>query len=443
MCLIHHCLEDIKDFDMENMEKIVNDTISKLILESEWGRQVKNEELEVFLIDEVQEFIESLKEDNDEHMIEEAADVFMMLMYLVIKNRYQYSGNSITDVLIGINQKLRTRYSTFFDGVTDGMEEENWKKTKYVEKEIVPYLFCTNESCHKFCKKNVGQLTIENEVVLCNICGAKYKISENNLLLGRNSNRRKVMTDLEINFKNYLEDRKIVADEYFASHLDAYLQIMRYITIYQLGHKTFQNYFGEIFDIDSYEIDDFLILPLKNYLSHKLSEKVGEFNLRININDMLIRWMNFDYLRLKKMFCRTEENDKKILLNCLRKIIASIEVILKEELNDFCSNEIICSSNRKDGRLIINYSLPCRLKEKEVIIKLSIEGTERLTDIMGMVYSLIIKLGLQYKRVVILKVLSRDKKFEIDKLYELVFDLFPIILDVQKEEWSGLENEST
>jgi NTP pyrophosphatase (non-canonical NTP hydrolase) len=428
---------------MENMEKIVNDTIRKLILESEWGRQVKNEELKDYLIDEVNEFIESLKEENDEHMIEEAADVFMMLMYLVIKNRYQYSGNSITDVLIGINQKLRTRYSTFFDGVTDGSEEENWKKTKYIEKEIIPYLFCTNESCNKFCKKNVGQLKIENEMVLCSICGEKYKINENNLLLSRNSNRRKVMTDLEINFKDYLEDRRIVADEYFASHLDTYLQVMRYITIFPLGHKAFQNYFGEIFDIDSCVIDDFLILPLKNYLSYKLNEKAGKFNLRLSINDMLIRWVNFDYLRLKKMFCRTEENDKRILLNCLRNIIASIEVILKEELTDFYSNEVVCSSNRKDGRLVINYLLPRRFNEKEVVIKLGVEGTERLTDIMGMMYNLIIKLGIQYKRSVILKVYPRDEKFEIDNLYELVLDLFPMILDVQKEEWSGLENEST
>ena len=70
---------------MENITEISYETIRKLILESEWGRAVRQEELFGFLFNEVYEFIDGCNRKDVDNMLEEASDVLMILLYIVIK----------------------------------------------------------------------------------------------------------------------------------------------------------------------------------------------------------------------------------------------------------------------------------------------------------------------------------------------------------------------
>lgn len=81
------------------------------------------------------------KEDKD-NILEEASDVLMILLYIVIKNVDNQKNNLIEELLYRLNTKLRTRYSIFFEGNQGSeMEEQHWIQAKHIEKEILHYLF--------------------------------------------------------------------------------------------------------------------------------------------------------------------------------------------------------------------------------------------------------------------------------------------------------------
>ena len=128
---------------MENITKVAYETICKLILESEWGKSVNNKELFCFLFNEIYEFLEGCNKDDKDNMLEEASDVLMILLYIVIKNTGDQQGNQIEELLQRLNHKLRTRYSVFFEGEQDSeKEEQHWIQAKHIEKEFLQFLFC-------------------------------------------------------------------------------------------------------------------------------------------------------------------------------------------------------------------------------------------------------------------------------------------------------------
>ena len=93
------------------MNSIVNDvyeTIQLLVHESEWGKSVTNTELFEFLFSEVYEFLDGCNKHDKENMLEEASDVLMMLLYIVIKNAGSDQDNKIEELLYRVNRKLRT-----------------------------------------------------------------------------------------------------------------------------------------------------------------------------------------------------------------------------------------------------------------------------------------------------------------------------------------------
>lgn len=413
---------------MNSIDNITNQTIRKLILESEWGRMAKNKELEKYLIDEVHEFIEAIEEGKEDHMMEEAADVVMMLMYLVMKNKSQSDGNVIESILDRINQKLRSRYSVFFDGISDGSEEENWKQTKFVEKEILPYLFCPNQDCDQYGKRNKGQLEFKDGSASCDTCRRKWRVDGNSLLLPRNKCRRKLMENLEKYFSEYLHNRTISANEYFASHLDDYQSVMRYAASYPVGYQVMQDYLTQG-DYDVAKLSEFLMIPLRDYIQYTFYRREESFQMRGSISDMLIQWMNKGYIRFRDMFCRDGNlKDRKLLLDCVRNIIASVNVtVTRSEMEDLNADEVVCQGEKREGKLLLQYAMPKEMQRKGIVIRLYTDKITHITDIAGIMYALIIKTEILHREDLLLRIYDDNESFRKPDFNALILDMYPKI----------------
>lgn len=108
---------------MDNTTKETYETIQKLILESEWGRTITNTALYNYLFSEIYEFLEGCNNRDEDNMLEEASDVLMILLYIVIKNTRNSQANLIEELLFRTNKKLHTRYSVFSKATK--MEKKN------------------------------------------------------------------------------------------------------------------------------------------------------------------------------------------------------------------------------------------------------------------------------------------------------------------------------
>lgn len=417
---------------MNSIDDITNQTIRKLILESEWGRMVRNGELEKYLIDEVHEFIDAVEEGKEDHMMEEAADVVMILMYLVMKNKRHSDENVIANILDRINQKLRSRYSVFFEGISDGSEEENWKQTKFVEKEILPYLFCPNQACDQYGKRNKGQLEFKDGLALCHTCRSKRRVDGNSLLLPRCKYRRKLMEDLEKYFSEYLHNRTISANEYFASHLDDYQRVMRYVASYPVGYQMMQDYLTQG-DHDAAKLNEFLMIPLRDYIQYTFYGREESFQMRVSISDMLIKWMNKGYIRFRGMFCRDSNlKDRKLLLDCIRNIVASVNVtITKSEMENLNANEVICQGEKKEGKLLLQYAMPKEMQRRGIVIRLYTNRITHITDIAGIMYALIIKTEIMHTEDILLCIYEDNGLFGKSDINALMLDMYPKIKDTE------------
>lgn len=126
--------EDKRDFQtlMEYMEAIHDPDSGDV-----WVNQATQKELADYLQQEVQEYIETLMEDDPVHQVEEIGDVWMVVMDLLMSlEREEYY--SVYDVLEKINEKIRFRHPHVFDGVqaeTIAEVDAIWQERKRLEKE--------------------------------------------------------------------------------------------------------------------------------------------------------------------------------------------------------------------------------------------------------------------------------------------------------------------
>lgn len=416
---------------MTDINKETYETIKKLILESEWGRSVKNDELEYYLVEEVHEFIEAIAEKSEEHILEEAADVFMILMYILIKNRQECEENSIDEVISRINGKLRKRYSVFFDETFEYDEEENWKEVKYIEKEVTPFLFCTNKECRKYGKMNVENMVVDNNKATCTECGNIYRISEENLLLRRSRNRRKIVSNIEGYFFKFLKN-SIVAEEYFSSYLNEYLQFMRYAALYPVGYNAFQEYISEKCDIDLEMINEFFMIPLRNYVKYNMTGQKEILDMRSRINDMLLRWLNVDFERMYDMFGRKAEDDEKLILDFYRKIISLNDIKIEKNYNpDENQYEAVGSGEKEGNSLKLKLNINTEVHNNPTQLKLCIEGLSSISETLTCVYAIIIESGLYCKRNLVLEIYGESEKKNVLINKAIIKKFYPMITSIK------------
>ncbi len=312
---------------MDNITKEAYETIRKLILESEWGRAVTNTELYSFLFSEVYEFLEGCNNRDRENMLEEASDVLMILLYIVIKNTDNQQDNQIEELLYRVNKKLHTRYSIFFEGNQNSEDEEiHWMQTKRLEKEILHYLFCPNPDCHDYAKANKGNMMIINgNRVQCLTCGYTAQCGNNNMILYASKYRRKLMNTLDNSYIGYLNGTPFFADDYFNSHHKDYIKVVRYWATNKSGSLALKDYFTSKHASPQLTFDEFLMYPLRNFVKSVLNHQAKPSRLTIEINDLMIKCINANYAEIKERFCERKNSEHyDIWINYIRYLLKTM-----------------------------------------------------------------------------------------------------------------------
>lgn len=161
--------------------------ITILMETSYWGQASSPESLMEDFQKEVNEFITSLDMQNRDNSMEEAGDVFMMLLCYLYKTCELKSPDDIMERII---DKLHWRYAHLYkkEELQDSEGEfKRWEDAKKIEHKM-HVAFCTNQNCSLFQKAGVGNISFVDGQYICSSCGKKNKPSCANTLLYRCAN---------------------------------------------------------------------------------------------------------------------------------------------------------------------------------------------------------------------------------------------------------------
>ena len=294
---------------MNDLNEKVYNTIKKLILESTWGKNVTQNELQDYLFSELYEFIDGVNKNDTDNMLEEAADVLMILLYTIIKNKNCPEKNIIEELISRIDYKLRTRYAIFFnDNPNNEDEEEGWIKSKYIEKEIKKYVFCPNPRCHYYTKTNHGNIVIEGNRVKCSNCKYEQELGSNNLILFKCKYRRVIFDTLDEYYLGFIKGGLYFADEYFSANRKDYIKVLRCIIANNSSSLALKEYFADRYNTSQDTFVEFLMYPLRNYLNAIKNRDVELISNTLGINEIMIKWINTDYKGLTNSLYKRKDN---------------------------------------------------------------------------------------------------------------------------------------
>lgn len=419
---------------MDKLTEIVYITIRELIQKSKWGQEATIDELLKYLYDETDEFAESCRRKNNTNIYEEAADVLMILLYIVMKERNDIKDNPIEIILDNIEKKLKKRYSVFFEGIEDEDEEEHWKQTKYLEKEILDYIYCANPSCSEYLKVNRGHVRFDSNNIICDKCGQVEKSSGKNLLLPRKKKRRVVLENLKWHFEEYMQERK-AAQNYYINEKRDYYSVIRYIITYPLGYEVIKDYCkGHFKSIDD-EMDMFLLQPIRDYMQNMRSD-LEDGKLSLNMNEIMLNGINYNYSVLKKLVCHSNCKSNEILF---QKYLVKLFSGMQYKVSNLIDGYIVDSQNVNEKDIIQKYR--CEIGVHEVVNVIKYEKNNKTVtacklffdvkmcttncEILQALVSVILQLDLQHYSNLEIQIMNLPDKLVSTELTGLISDIFP------------------
>ena len=433
---------------MKNISDISYDTIHKLIIESEWGKAVTNRELFVFLFSEFYELMDGCNKNNKDNILEEASDVLMILLYIVIKNVDNKQENQIDELLKRLNKKLQTRYSTFFEGKSDnGDEELNWVKTKYVEKEVIDYLYCPNLDCNNYARTRRGNMILDGSQVKCCRCGYVAKCSNHNMILYSSKYRRKMLDIIDNSYNGFLKGILFYADDYFNSYRQDYLKVIRYWITNQTRRLALNDYFVSKHNASVESFEEFLMYPLRNCLQNILCDKDKLSYSLIEINDVMLRCINTNYRIIKSIFCRDTRNNEiwtSYICYLMKTIKVSVGYNLDNqattrEFDEYVKGQNFSTSIIKvyailDPNRKINLILKpfCVFDEGNgIVIEADISACKSNSQIGQLVISVVMQFNLQHLQGLNCIFTNLRKNMDKKEVSEFLKDMLPMINSIE------------
>lgn len=417
-------------------------TVSKLILESEWGSEVTNTELGIYLMNEVNELIEGCNKHNYDNILEESSDVLMILLYIVIKNNNNQNCNLIDKMLKRLDDKLKSRYSVFFnEDSTIESEEEHWVKTKYLEKEIINYAFCPNPNCVYNAKTSERNIIVSDSIVKCKACEYTASPSSDNILFFRSKTRRKLLENLELYFREYVKAGDEFADEYFYSFEDDYIKVIRLWLRNDSSSKALLDSITTNYNDKEQLFNEFLLSPLRNYL-FRIQERKEKINRRaITINDIIIKNINNHYCFLKENICASEKKQYTCFwIKYIQYLFLSIKEPIEYNYNyGISEKDDINSGFFEQTQNSLNYDIYVKLNDQMILItlckpaktdisesitlKANISSCRTITEIGKIILSVYSTFNLQNISKVVIDLFGRKKNINKNDLEQLLKDL--------------------
>lgn len=437
---------------MENIIDVSYKIIRKLILESEWGQSVTNNELLSFLFNEFYELVEGCNGDDKDNMLEEASDVLMILLYIVIKNVDNQQDNQIEELLRRLNKKLLTRYSVFFEGSRDAeLEEQHWQQTKHIEKEFLHYLYCPMPHCPDFAKANRGNMIIEGSQVKCQSCGYTDKCSGKNIILYTNKYRRKLLDTLDNHYVGYLKGSDFYADEYFSGYHDDYMKVLRYWAGNKIGSLALKNYFTSKHNASEESFEEFLIHPLRNYLQEAKGYQRKLTRSVIEMNDIIVKCINMKYIETKSKFCKINDMGyHQLWLEYVRTLLMTMVIPVEYEVDSFGNKSMLVELSKEDNdqaqqgtinvlkiameqktAKILNQLIIGDKKENGMVLHTNILACKNIIQVGQLLVSVVYKFNLQYTQKLQCELYNCYERIDRQDLSQFLRDLFPIMESIE------------
>lgn len=175
--------------DNNNITTKVDAAIKTLMANSFWGKNASINSLSLNLQNEIDEFLNGCASYDIDNSIEEAADIFMIVLCMLSLVNPSDSTLSVEDVMKAVVCKLNRRYQPIYNGIEMSKEAEysEWESAKKLEN-YTNYMFCDNPQCDYY--QMIGKdniLRIEKKY-RCAKCGKFLSPSKDNTLF---FNRRK------------------------------------------------------------------------------------------------------------------------------------------------------------------------------------------------------------------------------------------------------------
>lgn len=439
---------------MDNITQEAYETIRKLILESEWGRSVTNTSLYSFLFSEIYEFMEGCNKRDKDNMLEEASDVLMILLYIVIKNIDNQQDNQIEELLHRVNKKLRTRYSLFFEGIQDSEKEElHWVQEKHAEKETLHFLFCPNPDCHNHAKANKGNMILKGNQAICRTCGYTAPCSKENTIFYTSKYRRRLMDTLDDDYVGYLGGSNLFADAYFNIHHADYIRVVCYWVADSSGSLALSDYFASKHSADPSTFNEFLMHPLRNFMRSVTNQQVQPLRSAIEINDLIVKCINTNYTAIRGRFCEHKSEEYfNIWKNYVQYLLKSMNLPIVYEPISFNPSVFLrgaVAAQPKESHLPLNsYTLHIHMAQnKEIDVYLGLfsvdghesggvlyadlSGCQSNTQVGQILLSAVLKFNLQHVQKMRYVLLNIRKNLDQLKLSEFLKDLLPISKQIE------------
>ena len=427
-----------------SISKETYETVSKLILCSEWGRNVTNTELALYLMNEVNELIEGYNKQDYENILEESSDVLMILLYIIIKSSNNPKHNLIDEMLNRLNAKLKNRYSVFFNEDSDcEREEEHWIKTKHLEKEVSNYAFCPNAICSYYAKTGNVNIQVSDEMIKCTACGYTACPSNKNILFYRSKSRRKLFDNLEWHFDEYIKSGNEFADEFFFNSQRDYFKVIRLLLKNDTSSKALNEYITNKFSDKGQLFNIFLLSPLINYLD-RIQYRKEKINSRtIIINDIMIKNINAHYHFLKEYICMSNNREYNcIWISYIQYLFLSMQGTVEYSNNyGIIEKDEIDLNFFKKSQLIMNYDIYVKLNnnmilttlcnpadnnaESVLMMKSNINTCKTNTEIGMILFSIYLKFNLQSVSEIAIKLYGTERINNKNDLEQLLKDLMP------------------
>ncbi len=234
-------------------------TIEILMSKSFWGTNSSNDSLIHNLENEVNEFIEDCYYNDFVGLIEEAADVIMILLCILYRSN---SGKSliIDDVMRSIVNKLHRRYGPIYNDeiIEEAIDEELvWKEAKKKES-MLQFVFCNNKSCCFYGKVGGENIKCEGERCFCAGCNQTIKISKNNTLLYNKKKQKEYIQQICNYILQYARGNEAAPELLRIDNPEIYDCVCRDLLISDEIRDVFEEYVSEKFRIDKKDVEQFL-----------------------------------------------------------------------------------------------------------------------------------------------------------------------------------------
>lgn len=233
--------------------------IEILMAKSFWGINSSNGTLIHNLENEVKEFIEECDNNDLGGTLEEAADVIMILLCILYKNKKDELF-SIDDLMRSIINKLHRRYGPIYNDeiIEEAVAEERvWKEAKKKESTF-QFVFCDNKDCSFYGKVGGENIKYDGNRCFCAGCNQTIKMSKKNTLLFNRKKQKQYIQQVCDYILQYVRGNEVAPELLRIDHPEIYNAVCRDILISEEMKEVFEGYISEKFSIEKKDVEQFL-----------------------------------------------------------------------------------------------------------------------------------------------------------------------------------------